>query len=72
MAFEITYRRNGEDIETATYPGQDREAAIVSAGAGLILQKAESARIKDLDGSGAEVCSVRPDGKGGYVRDAKA
>jgi hypothetical protein len=72
MAFEVTYRRNGNDIKTATYLGRDKEAAIACAGAGLILQEAESARIRDLNGSTAEICSVQPDGKGGYVRDDKS
>jgi hypothetical protein len=71
MAFKITYRQDGEDIKTCTYPGQDKEAAIASAGVCLILKKYESARIRDLDGSTAEICSVRPDDQGGYVRDDK-
>ena len=71
MAFEITYRRNGKDFEAATNTGSDREAAISEAGAKLLALKADGARIKDLDGSTAEVCSIRPDGNGGYTRDDK-
>ena len=57
MAFEITYRRNGDDIKTATYLGQDKEAMIACAGAGLITQEAESARIK-ISGAAAARCRV--------------
>jgi hypothetical protein len=71
MAIEIIHRRDGADIETITHPGP-AEAAIASAGDGLVARKTHSARLRDIAGSTAEICSLRSDGKGSYIRDDRA
>jgi len=70
MTYEIVYRRDGVDFETDIRPGPE-DAAIAVAGKGLVARKAQSARVRDLAGSTAEICSLLRDGKGGYVRDER-
>ena len=69
MAIEIIHRRDGADIETITHPGP---AEAASAGDGLVARKTHSARLRDIAGSTAEICSLRSDGKGSYIRDDRA
>lgn len=71
MTHDITYRSNGVDIEIVIHPGP-AEAAIIAAGQGLVTRKACSARVRDLAGSTAEICSLRPVGNGSYIRDDNA
>ncbi|CUI01118.1 hypothetical protein PHA8399_03259 [Leisingera aquaemixtae] len=61
MAYKVEYYREGKLIGSSPWD-KDLEATKQFARDGLIRHSCDFARIIDVDGSGAEIWSVRRDG----------